>query len=84
MTDRDAINAVFNAVCALAEKLTGQRLQFEMRLESGKIVWVTSENDQIVDWIKPEPTAMLSFEADAQGRLIRQSGQITGSKKAPE
>ena len=32
MTDRDAINAVFNAVCALAEKLTGERLQFEMRL----------------------------------------------------
>lgn len=53
MTDRDVINATFFAVMALAEKLTGQRLQFEMRCDDGMIRWVTSENDQIVDWVSP-------------------------------
>ena len=54
MTDREAINATFKAICALAEKLTGERLGLQMRLEDGRIVWLTSDNLEPVTWVAVE------------------------------
>lgn len=75
MSDRDAINAIFKTVCALAEKLTGERLQFEMRLSDGRHVWLSTENSGIVHWapidapsVQPERTASESQE-EQQRRL---------------
>jgi hypothetical protein len=51
MTDREKIDALFKMVSALTERLTGSRLAIETRLESGKYVWITTENgNEIVDW----------------------------------
>lgn len=37
MNDREAIMAVFNAVCALAERLTGERLKVDVETEAGMV-----------------------------------------------
>lgn len=50
MTDRDAINVTFKMVCALIEKLTGERLAIRLRLSDGRHGWVSSSVDDIVDW----------------------------------
>lgn len=55
MTDREAINLVFKAVCALAEKLTGERLQMRVYIEGQGSRWITSENTDIIfDWVPLE------------------------------
>lgn len=50
MTDREAINATFKVLCALAEKLTGERLSIMVHTRDGA-KWMTSENhDIILEW----------------------------------
>jgi hypothetical protein len=52
MTERDTLNAILKVVCALAEKLTGQRLAIHMRMADGQHRWLTSDDSEsIIDWL---------------------------------
>jgi hypothetical protein len=52
MTDRELMVAVLQAVCGLAERLTGESMTLRIDTEAGEITF--SPNDRIV-WQRPAP-----------------------------
>jgi len=55
MTDRDLLKAVFSAVAALAERVTGEQFELTVETETGELVSISS--DCCVRWRKPRTEA---------------------------
>ena len=64
MTDKEKLDALFKIVCALSERITGQRLAMHTSLAGAHTDWLTTENAlDIVDW---SPLPISSVDAEPQ------------------
>jgi hypothetical protein len=66
MNDSEYLRAIFNAVCGLAERLTGERMIVSVHTEDGRILRTYGDRDGVA-WVNSTSEAAL-IDPDRYGR----------------